>query len=282
MKHDIKIPISFFKVNEASYLLKGGSLSYGKTVSRYGEILSDDALKFIQEIHEEFKYKRLELLDKRKKRQKAIDGGEKLDFLKETREIRNREWKIKNIPDDLLKRQVANYFLGEIALKHNVPIVPYYEGVGVGGTLKAKYANRNEVFNLKIPEPTYYVDFLIRGFLKKEFKKDANVENLTWWIYGAGLNIRVYSSVKEYLNIETTKANYVKIPDYIKLSKTNDFANLIEFTIFPLSVEFAENINSDFKNKEDRKWLEKITKKTGTPEEFKLLSDLFIKIANSD
>ena len=106
MKHDIKIPISFFKVNEASYLLKGGSLSYGKSLSRYGEILSDDALKFIQEIHEEFKYKRLELLDKRKKRQKAIIDGEKLDFLKETKEIRDKNWKIKNIPQDLLKRQV--------------------------------------------------------------------------------------------------------------------------------------------------------------------------------
>ncbi len=106
MKHDIKIPISFFKISEASYLLKGGSLSYGKSVSRYGEILSDEALKFVQEIHEEFKYKRLELLDKRKKRQKAINNGEKLDFLKETSEIRDKEWKIKNIPQDLLKRQV--------------------------------------------------------------------------------------------------------------------------------------------------------------------------------
>ena len=106
MKHDVKIPISFFKINEASYSLKGGSLSYGKTVSRYGEILSDEALQFVQEIHEEFKYKRLELLDRRKKRQKAIDGGKKLDFLKETKEIRDKKWKIKNIPQDLLKRQV--------------------------------------------------------------------------------------------------------------------------------------------------------------------------------
>ena len=106
MKHDVKIPISFFKISEASYLLKGGSLSYGKTVSRYGEILSDEALQFVQEIHEEFKYKRLELLDKRKKRQKNLISGEKLDFLKETREIKDKEWKIKNIPQDLLKRQV--------------------------------------------------------------------------------------------------------------------------------------------------------------------------------
>ena len=106
MKHNVKIPISFFKINEASYALKGGSLSYGKTVSRYDEILSDEALQFVQEIHEEFKYKRLELLDRRKKRQKAIDSGKKLDFLKETKEIRDKKWKIKNIPQDLLKRQV--------------------------------------------------------------------------------------------------------------------------------------------------------------------------------
>ena len=97
MKHNVKIPISFFKLNEASYALKGGSLSYGKTVSRYDEILSDEALQFVQEIHEEFKYKRLELLDKRKKRQKAINSGAKLDFLKETKKIRDKEWKIKKV-----------------------------------------------------------------------------------------------------------------------------------------------------------------------------------------
>ena len=52
MKHDVKIPISFFKISDASYSLKKGSLSYDKTVSRYEEILSEEALQFVQEIHE--------------------------------------------------------------------------------------------------------------------------------------------------------------------------------------------------------------------------------------
>ena len=78
----------------------------GKILSRYNEIISDDALHFIQKIHEQFNSTRLELLNERKKRQKAIDNGHKLDFLNETKKIRDADWKIKNIPQDLLKRQV--------------------------------------------------------------------------------------------------------------------------------------------------------------------------------
>ena len=78
----------------------------GKILSRYDEIVSDEALQFIQEIHEQFNTTRLELLNERKKIQKAIDGGYKLDFLNETKKIRDADWKIKNIPKDLLKRQV--------------------------------------------------------------------------------------------------------------------------------------------------------------------------------
>ena len=44
----------------------------GKILSRYNEIMSDEALEFIQEIHEQFNHKRLELLSERKKRQKLI------------------------------------------------------------------------------------------------------------------------------------------------------------------------------------------------------------------
>ena len=78
----------------------------GEILSRYSEILSDEALQFILDIHKHFDSKRLELLNERKKRQKLIDDGDKLDFLDETKKIRDANWKIKNIPNDLLKRQV--------------------------------------------------------------------------------------------------------------------------------------------------------------------------------
>jgi len=78
----------------------------GKILSRYSKIISNEALQFIKEIHEQFNNRRLTLLNERKKRQKAIDAGDKLDFLNETKKIRDSNWKIKNIPEDLLKRQV--------------------------------------------------------------------------------------------------------------------------------------------------------------------------------
>jgi len=78
----------------------------GDILSRYSEIISDESLHFIKEIHEKFNEKRLELLKERKKRQNSIDNGAKLNFLEETKKIRNSDWKIKNIPKDLLKRQV--------------------------------------------------------------------------------------------------------------------------------------------------------------------------------
>ena len=46
----------------------------GKILARYNEIISDNALQFVQEIHEKFNSKRLELLNERNKRQKDIDG----------------------------------------------------------------------------------------------------------------------------------------------------------------------------------------------------------------
>ena len=78
----------------------------GKILPRYNEIISEEALKFVQEIHERFNKTRLDLLNERRKRQIIIDEGGKLDFLDETKKIRNGNWKIKNIPNDLLKRQV--------------------------------------------------------------------------------------------------------------------------------------------------------------------------------
>ena len=43
----------------------------GKILSRYKEIISEEALQFIQDIHEQFNSKRLELLNAREKRQKG-------------------------------------------------------------------------------------------------------------------------------------------------------------------------------------------------------------------
>src|ERR1700686_2262874 len=69
-------------------------------------VLTPDALRFLTELHHRFDARRLELLDKRAVRQKAIDAGQLPDFLPETESIRKAEWKAAPIPKDLMDRRV--------------------------------------------------------------------------------------------------------------------------------------------------------------------------------
>ena len=69
-------------------------------------ILTQDALDFVFNLQNKFGKQRLELLEKRKEIQSNINNGIKPDFLEETEEIRNSNWKISTIPNDLLDRRV--------------------------------------------------------------------------------------------------------------------------------------------------------------------------------
>lgn len=72
----------------------------------YEEILSSDALQFIGELERNFGQRRKELLQNRDKRQQEFDQGKRPDFLPETRHIRESDWTIDPIPEDLKDRRV--------------------------------------------------------------------------------------------------------------------------------------------------------------------------------
>ncbi|MGB7848616.1 MAG: malate synthase A [Candidatus Acidiferrum sp.] len=69
-------------------------------------VLSPAALQFVVDLQRRFDSKRLELLAVRAERQKRLDAGEKPDFLKETKNIRESEWTVAPIPADLQDRRV--------------------------------------------------------------------------------------------------------------------------------------------------------------------------------
>ena len=71
-----------------------------------GEVLTEAALDFLAELHERFNSRRVDLLEKRGERQDRFDSGELPDFPAETRDIREAEWTIGSIPQDLLDRRV--------------------------------------------------------------------------------------------------------------------------------------------------------------------------------
>jgi len=78
----------------------------GPVNSAYAEILSEEALAFITALAAEFSPRVAELLEFREQRQEEIDGGKMPDFLPETREIRESDWKVRSVPDDLQDRRV--------------------------------------------------------------------------------------------------------------------------------------------------------------------------------
>jgi malate synthase len=74
--------------------------------STYEAILSPEALEFVAALVERFGPRVSQLLHAREERQKRLDKGEQPDFLAQTREIRESQWKVGSIPADLLDRRV--------------------------------------------------------------------------------------------------------------------------------------------------------------------------------
>ena len=78
----------------------------GEVRPEWDEILSDEALGFVALLQKEFNARREELLRAREERKLRLDAGERPDFLPETREIRESDWTVAPIPNDLLDRRV--------------------------------------------------------------------------------------------------------------------------------------------------------------------------------
>ena len=74
--------------------------------SAYEEILTREALLFIRALHFRFNPHRRKLLQERMELQQKIDSGWKPCFLPETAVIRNSDWRIPAMPQDLLDRRV--------------------------------------------------------------------------------------------------------------------------------------------------------------------------------
>jgi malate synthase len=72
----------------------------------YSAILTPEAIAFVVKLHRAFNGRRKELLAERIARQHRLDAGEKPDFLPETKAIREAEWTVAPLPQDLLDRRV--------------------------------------------------------------------------------------------------------------------------------------------------------------------------------
>ena len=78
----------------------------GEVPQECAEALSSPALDFIASLAREFEPTRRALLEARARRQTAIDAGETPDFLPETKDIREGDWRVPPAPPDLTNRRV--------------------------------------------------------------------------------------------------------------------------------------------------------------------------------
>lgn len=78
----------------------------GKITPEVREILTDESIIFLTKLHLHFNSKRLELLKQRELKQAEIDSGTMPNFLEQTRIIRESDWTVAPLPNDLLDRRV--------------------------------------------------------------------------------------------------------------------------------------------------------------------------------
>ncbi|MFU8854760.1 malate synthase A [Micromonospora sp. SL1-18] len=78
----------------------------GPVHPRYDEVLTPEALAFLAELHRAFEPHRRALLERRRRRDAELATGALLDFLPETREIRESDWRVADPAPGLVDRRV--------------------------------------------------------------------------------------------------------------------------------------------------------------------------------
>jgi malate synthase len=78
----------------------------GPMRERFEEILTPDALAFLAELHRQFEPRRRDLLARRKEREAALERGGTLDFLEDTKDVREGDWRVADPAPGLVDRRV--------------------------------------------------------------------------------------------------------------------------------------------------------------------------------
>lgn len=77
-----------------------------KAIAKHNAIVTDEALAFLEALHQNFNQERLTLLQKRVQQQEKFNQGEKPLFPSETKAVRESDWTAAPIPEILLDRRV--------------------------------------------------------------------------------------------------------------------------------------------------------------------------------
>src|SRR2546426_7322516 len=99
----------------------GGVDIRGPVEGRVQSILTPEALAFLAMLHRAFDATRKSLLEERMKRWEDLRRGSTLDFLPETRPVREGEWRVASVPKDLQDRRGGTIGAGGRNMEVNTP-----------------------------------------------------------------------------------------------------------------------------------------------------------------
>ena len=150
-----------------------------------------------------------------------------------------------------IKNLIAQTLSERISMHHNVALVPYIEGQGIGGTMKLRFVQTDEIYSIKLPNPDYHIDINLKGF-KKVLAKTSASEDL--YLYGSFVDLKIFQPDldKIYFNEGLRGVTKIKIPK--DQMDVNDWRKYY-YNLKKLFNNFSKNII-----KQDQKWMKETTK----------------------
>ena len=186
---------------------------------RTASVLTPDALNFLVELQQIFGARIPELIEQRQWVQSNLDAGGSLDFLPETKRIRESNWLIKNTPQDLLDRRVeitgpvgrkmvinalnsgAKVFMADLEDAHS----PDWQGT-IDGQINLRDANLGTLSftseagkHYSLNEQTAILIARVRGWHLSEKNMLVNGERIAAALFDFGLYL--------YLNYQKAQKN---------------------------------------------------------------------------
>ena len=213
----------------------------------YDKILSSDALEFICKLQNTFDGRRKELLERRALIQKEIDSGKMPDFIPETKSIRDSDWKVAPIPDDLKDRRVeitgpvdrkmiinalnsgANVFMADFEDSNSPTWENNIEGqINLRDAIDRKISFTSpEGKQYKLNEKTATLMVRPRGWHLEEKGITLNDENFSASIFDFGLFF--FHNAKKLIDNGSGPYFYIpKIENHLEARLWNDIFNMAQ------------------------------------------------------
>ena len=173
-----------------------------------------------------------------------------------------------NLNQNELKNEIAQSLSSKLSLHQGVSIVPFIEGVAIGGTMKARIVQSSEIYNISLPKPDFFIELGISNF-RKGIAETSDVSDI--WQYGSAITVKIYEPDlnKIYLNDRLVRVANIKRAKGTDINHWGKFY----FNNQILLEEFAINIS-----KQNRDWVSSTSEKRELSDQLNEVNKLLEKV----